>query len=127
MTDEKLNPDAYEQLYLLNIENQRKMSISDIENFRVSMKQKVVTPQDLLSIINLFRTYEAYFLSYEPIVRRLDRIGKTRLSKRLDEILIDIRETLEIFKKPYQDMLDSKNKVHRSTCSIGEDDAELNK
>lgn len=106
MTDEDLNPDVYEQLYLLNIESQRKMSISDIEKFCISIKEKSAI--DLLQVINLLEQYEKYFLSYEPIAKRLDKMGRTQLSKILEELLIDIRETLDIFVKLHQDLSVSK-------------------
>ncbi len=105
MKNETLNLDDYEQLYLLNIESQNKMAVSDIENFCVRIRQKSVTTQDLRDIINSLRTYDAYFLYYEPIAQRLDKLGKPQLSKRLNEILCDIRETSKIFKE----MIENEN------------------
>lgn len=95
--NERLNPDAYEELYILNIESQNKILISDIENFCSRMKENVVTPEDLSAIIRYLKMYEGYFLSYISIVDRLDKIGKPQLSKRMNEILYDIRETITIF------------------------------
>jgi hypothetical protein len=99
MKNEMLNPDDYEQLYLLNIESQNKMAILDIENFCVCMRQKSVKTQDLRDMINSLKMYDSYFLSYEPIARRLDKLGKPQLSKRLNEIICDIRETSKIFRE----------------------------
>lgn len=116
MPDEKRNPDMYEQLYLLNIESQNKKIIYDIENFCTCLKKHDTTTEDLLQIINLLRIYEDYFLSYVPIVRRLDEMGKTQLSKRLDEILSDVRETSTIFKQINPNMLDkSKIRIYSQT------------
>jgi DNA helicase IV len=110
MTEEKLDPDAYERLYLLNIESQNKALMIDIEDFCIRAKQHIVTSQDVLFITNLLRRYDAYFLSYLPIAKRLDQIGKQLLSKRLDEILYDIRETSTIFQNAYKKMLE-KDKI----------------
>ncbi len=104
MKNETLNPDDYEQLYLLNIESQNKVAVSDIENFCVCIRQKSVTIQDLRNIIDSLRTYETYFLSYEPIARRLYKLGNPQLSDRLNEILYDIRETCKIFKETIENM-----------------------
>lgn len=113
--DEQRNPDIYEQLYLLNIESQNKMSISDIENFYTRMKQHIATYKDLLSIIDLLNIYEAYFLSYTPIVQRLDKIGKHQLSKRLDEILSDLREAIQIFQQMNKNIINIDNDIKQDT------------
>lgn len=107
MTDEQLNPDAYEQMYILNIESQLKMSINDIEKFCIQMRQHNVTCQDLSSMINLLNTYDAYFSTYKPIAQRLDKIGKYQLSKRLDEILNDTKITIQIFRQIHQNLLNA--------------------
>jgi len=104
MKNETLNPDDYEQFYLLNIESQNKVAVSDIENFCVCIRQKPVTIQDLRDIIDSLRIYETYFLSYEPIAQRLDKLGNPQLSTRLNEILCDIRETCKIFKETIENM-----------------------
>lgn len=109
MTNEQNDLDTYEQLYLLNIESQNKMSIADVENFCSYMKQNVVTSQDLLDIINSLNMYQAYFLSYEPIAKRLDNSGKPQLSKRLGEILCDISETATIFRQLNKNIYDTNN------------------
>lgn len=104
MKNETLNPDDYEQLYLLNIESQNKMAVFDIENFCVRMRQKSVKTQDLRDMINSLNIYDTYFLSYEPIAQRLDKLGRPQLSKRLNEILYDIRETSKIFRWVVENM-----------------------
>lgn len=99
MTDEHLNPDTYEQLYFLNIESQYKTLVTDIEKFCSHMKQNVVVPEDISIIVHSLYMYEMYFLSYEPIAQRLDKIGRPKLYIRLNEILDDIKETAVIFKR----------------------------
>lgn len=111
MENEQLNLDAYEQLYLLNIESQIKMSTSYVENFCTLTSQHTATFQDLSSIIDLLTDYEEYFLSYEPIAQRLDKIGRIELSKKLGEILSDIRGTLTIFRDVRQKILGTDKKV----------------
>ncbi len=107
---EQSNPDVYEQLYLSNIESQNIMSISDIENFRISQHTDI--SQDLLSMIKRLKEYNAYFLSCKPIAQRLSNIGKLQLSKRLNEILSDTEEAIKIFKRAYENTLD-KNETNR--------------
>lgn len=115
MENEQLNLDAYEQLYLLNIESQNKMSTYHVENFCTHTSQHTATFQDLSSIIDLLTGYEEYFLSYEPIAQRLDKIGRTELSKKLGEILSDIRGTLTIFRGVRQKILGTDKKVEEDT------------
>ena len=126
MKNETLNPDDYEQLYLLNIESQNKMAIFDIENFCVRMRQKSVKTQDLRDMINSINVYDTYFLSYEPIARRLDKLGKPQLSKRLNEILCDIRETSKIFREVVENMpeniLDKDNNMKTYVTKVKEED-----
>lgn len=116
--DEQLEQDAYEQLYLLNIESQNKISLSYVEKFCTYMKQNVVTSQDLKDIVNYLNLYEAYFMSYTPIAQRLDNIGKPQLSKRLDEILYDIRETSIIFKQLNTNIFGNNNNSKRGIDKI---------
>jgi len=115
MPDEKLNPDVYEQLYLLNIESQNKMSVSDIEKFCIRLKKDDITSHDFSSIISLLESYEEYFLTYEPIAQRLTTMGRTQLSKRLDEILSDVQETLTIFKQLYKNSNGDKNGANKKS------------
>lgn len=97
MPDEKRNPDVYEELYIMNIESQYKLLIYNIENFCTRLKGGTITSEDLQHIIDLINLYDIYFLSFEPMANRLDKIGKIRLSIRLKEILADSIETKKIF------------------------------
>lgn len=119
MTDEHINPDSYEQLCLLNIESQNKVLVSDIENFCMNIRRHVATYQDLLSMIDSLKKYETYFLCYKPFVQRLDKLERYQSSKRLEEVIDDIRKTLAIFEQIHIDMLgDHKNMKHDVIVTI---------
>lgn len=106
MIGEESNPEIYEQLYLLNIESQNRMAISEIENF-AACKEDI--SKNMLSIIEMLGYYEKYFLCYEPIAQRLSKNGRLQLYKRLEEILGDTREAIDIFQCAYQKMNTNRN------------------
>ncbi len=106
MIGEESNPEIYEQLYLLNIESQNRMAISEIENF-AACKEDI--SKNMLSIIEMLGYYEKYFLCYEPIAQRLSKNGRLQLYKRLEEILGDTRKAIDIFQCAYQKMNTNRN------------------
>ncbi len=106
MIGEESNPEIYEQLYLLNIESQNRMAISEIENF-AACKEDI--SKNMLSIIETLKYYENYFLCYEPIAQRLSKNGRLQLYKRLEEILGDTRKAIDIFQCTYQKMNTNRN------------------
>jgi hypothetical protein len=126
MPDEKRNPDVYEQFYLLNIESQNKMLVSDIEKFCIRLKKDDIPSRDLSPIISLLESYEKYFLTYEPIAQRLTTMGRTQLSKRLYEILSDVQETFTIFQQSYHRSIGDKKSADETNKNMSDAD-ETNK
>lgn len=111
MTNEDLNPDVYEKMYLLNIESQNTILISNIKTFCTRITNKIATLKELSSVLDLLDMYDVYFFSYAPIAQRLDALGKTQLSKRLYEISYDVQETIKIFRQ----LQDANNNIRQDT------------
>lgn len=110
-TDENTIDISCEKLYLMNIESQIKMCMSEIENFCETIRKRDITIDDLSQKINSLDTYYDYFLSYEPIAKRLSDIGRKDLSEKTNEILSDVKETSTILRQLYKYMKENNNGI----------------
>lgn len=99
-------PYEYEELYLSNIESQNIMAISEVETFTDNMRNNVIRSQDISSIIYRLKEYEEYFLFYNHISEHFAISERPKISQKLDEILCDIRNTINIFQQVYKKISD---------------------
>ena len=112
MIDEfQKNSEWYEQIHLSNLEFQNREITSEVVSFSENIKNSVNRSQDMLDMIGRLYEYRRYFLFHEDVAKYLVEEGKPQLSKRLNEILTDLQETLQIFNKTYEEMLDENKEI----------------
>lgn len=112
MTDEfQINSEWYEQMQIFNFEFQNREIMSEVETFSENIKNSVNRSQDMRQMIGRLYDYRRYLLFHEDMAKYLVEEGKPQLSKRLNEILTDLQETLQIFNKTYEEMLDENKEI----------------
>lgn len=111
MTEDKFILENYEQSQISNIEEQHNRLISEIANFVAYSTTRFVSSHEILRLLNRLREYERYFLSCEPVAQYLNDVGKFTFSKKLNDILNDVRESIKIFQQSYQSRFDHEKQV----------------
>lgn len=103
-----MTPNEYEQLYLPKLNVQSEQAEAWLKSNTLSARKSVAS-QDIAAIIGKLQEYERYFLTYEPLAQYLNKTGLPQMSKRLADILIDTRQSIQIYQQLYQNALAMEN------------------
>jgi len=107
----KIKDDDYEKNQISNIESEYKKFKSEWTNHIANATNRFVTSQEIFGMLNRTKEYEKHFLSLENVAQYLDYKGRFTFSKKLKEIITDVREYIKTCSQVYQDRLDTEIKV----------------
>ena len=100
-----MNPEEYEQLYLPKLEEEYKQSTEWLRSNSFNTRKYIPASKDVFGIITRLQEFEKHFLTYNSLAQYLDKRGLSSMSKRLYEILNDIRQARFEYQKLYQNAL----------------------
>lgn len=103
-SSQKMTPKEYEQLYLPKLNQRYEQATAWLKSNTLGARKSVAS-QEIAAIIDQLQEYERYFLTYEYLVQYLDKAGLPQMSKRLAEILGDIRKAVHTYQQLYQNAL----------------------
>lgn len=107
MEERRKTPEEYERIYLPMLEEEDTLNTANIG------KSGAATSQQVASMIDYLQRCEKYFLTYGDMAQYLNQAGRPQMLKRLNEILKDIRNAIQITKKMYQDTLSAEKSIYR--------------
>ncbi len=105
---QKIIPKEYEQLYLPKLEEQHIRALAWLKSNSLGAR-KSVTSRDIATIIGQLQEYERYFLTYESLAKYLNNAGLPQMSRRLADILVDIRNATQTYRQLHQNALSMEN------------------
>ncbi len=107
----KRNDDNYEKNQISSIEDEYKKFKSEWKNHIAYATSHFVTTQEILGMLNRTKEYEKYFLSLENVAQYLDYKRRFAFSKKLNEIIKDVRDHIRTCSEVYQSKLDNEKQV----------------
>ncbi len=101
---QKMTPKEYEQLYLPKLNQQYEQATAWLKSNTLGARKNVAS-QEITTIIGHLQEYEKHFLTYESLCQSLDKAGLPQMSKRLAEILGDIRKAIQTYQQLHQNAI----------------------
>ena len=101
---QKMTPKEYEQLYLPKLNGQYEQATAWLKSNTLGARKSVAS-QEVTTIIGHLQEYEKHFLTYESLAQYLNNAGLPQMSKRLVDILDDIRNAIQTYQQLYQNAL----------------------
>lgn len=111
--EKRKTPEEYEKSYLPTLEEQDKLCTFEVQNFCTTIRDHIATHQEIIYIINRIEEYRKYFISYKSLANYLDNAGRPKMLKRLNEILKDTNDAIQIFQKMDQNVLNANKEIFR--------------
>lgn len=108
MQPQKMTPEEYERLYLPKLNKAYEQSTEWLRSNNISVT-KNVTSTYIATVIEQLQEHEKYFLAYEYLAQYLNNAGLPQMSKRLADILADIRSAIQSYRQLYQNSLAMEN------------------
>ena len=105
---QKIIPKEYEQLYLPKLEEQYTRASAWLKSNSLGMRKSVAS-QDIAIIMGQLQEYERYFLTYECLAKYLNKAGLPQMSRRLADILVDMRNAVQTYRQLHQNALSMEN------------------
>lgn len=108
MQSQKMTPGEYEQSYLPKLIKAYEQSTEWLRSNNINAT-KNVTSVYIAGIMGQLQEYEKYFLTYESLAKYLNNVGLPQMSKRLIDILVDIRSAIQTYRQLYQNAVSMEN------------------
>ena len=103
-----MKPEEYEQLYLPKLIKAHEQSTEWLRSNNLNVT-KNVTSINIARVIEQLQEYEKYFSTYESLAKYLNNAELPEMSKRVSDILADIRSAIRTYQQLYQNSLAMEN------------------